>query len=109
MASMEFGGILAKAPESDMNLLKKTALAIGIAFQLIDDLLDYTGSEKELGKPIGSDREKSKATAVPVLGISRTKEKALMLLHAAEENLNSLSKPSPLIKALLGQMVNRRK
>ena len=109
VASLEFGGIIARAPPNDLQLLKKTGRAIGVAFQLIDDLLDYTGSEEELGKPIGSDKEKSKATAIPLLGIARTQEKALMLLEGAEENLNSLSRPAPLIKTLLEQMVNRRK
>lgn len=109
VASLEFGGIIANAPEEDLHLLKRTGLAIGTAFQLIDDLLNDTGSEQELGKPVGSDREKSKATAVSLLGIARTKEKALMLLEAAGETLNALSTPTPLVRALLERMVHRTK
>ncbi|MBS0604087.1 MAG: polyprenyl synthetase family protein [Verrucomicrobia bacterium] len=108
-AALEFGGIIADVPPDDIISLRKTGLAIGTAFQLIDDVLDYTSTEEELGKPIGSDHSKSKATAVPLLGIHHTKEKAALLLQAAEENLNTLSRPVPLIRALFDQMVNRRK
>ena len=108
-ASLEFGGIIAGASETDMKALQKTGLAIGIAFQLIDDLLDDTGTEEELGKPIGSDRENFKATAVSVLGSLATQEMATKLLKAADDNLSSLSCPAPLLRALLDQMVHRRK
>jgi geranylgeranyl diphosphate synthase type II len=108
-ASLEFGGIIAGASETDMKALQKTGLAIGIAFQLIDDLLDDTGTEEELGKPIGSDRENFKATAVSVLGSLATQEMATKLLKASDDNLSSLSCPAPLLRALLDQMVHRRK
>ncbi len=108
-SALEFGGIIAEAPSTDLESLRKTGLAIGIAFQLIDDILDYTSTVQELGKPIGSDRQKAKATAVPLLGINPTKEKAALLLQAADDSLNALSRPAPLIRALMDQMVNRRK
>lgn len=108
-AALECGGIIAGAPESDIKALNQTGLAIGIAFQLIDDVLDYTSTELELGKPIRSDEKKSKATAVPLLGIDLAKEKAAKLLQVADRELSNLSRPAPLIKALVGQMVNRSK
>jgi geranylgeranyl diphosphate synthase type II len=108
-ASLEFGGIIAGAPDSDMASLKTIGLSIGIAFQLIDDILDYTGTEEELGKPIGSDQKGGKATAVPLLGINPAKQKALALLKAVDAHLNALSCPAPLIRALCDQMVNRSK
>jgi geranylgeranyl diphosphate synthase type II len=108
-ASLEFGGIIAGASEADMLALQKTGFAIGIAFQLIDDLLDDTGTEEELGKPIGSDRENFKATAVSVLGSTATEAMAAQLLKTADDNLNCLSCSVPLLKALLDQMVHRRK
>ncbi len=109
VASLEFGGIIAGAPQSDLIALRKTGLAIGLAFQIVDDVLDYTSTEQELGKPIGSDREKSKATAVSLLGIDAAKEKAASLLRSADEHLCALSQTAPLIKALIDQMVHRRK
>ncbi len=109
VAALEFGGIIAGVPDKDREALTKTGLAIGLAFQLIDDVLDYTSTEQELGKPIGSDQEKAKATAVPILGIHLSKEKASQLLQATDEHLKTLSKPVPLIRALFDQMVHRRK
>jgi len=108
-AALEFGGIIAQAPEEDMRALQSTGLAMGTAFQLIDDLLDYTGTQEELGKEIGSDKAKSKATAISLLGAAPTQEKATQLLHAAKEHLNTLSCPAPLLHALLDLTVNRRK
>ncbi len=108
-AALEFGGIIAQVSENDLETLQKTGRAIGLAFQLIDDLLDYTSTEEELGKPIGSDYNKAKPTAVSLLGVLDTKEKAALLLRTAEESLNTLSHPIPLIHAILDQMVHRRK
>jgi octaprenyl-diphosphate synthase len=51
----ETGGILSEAPESAIEKLKSYGLGVGIAFQIVDDILDFTGTEEELGKPAGSD------------------------------------------------------
>ncbi len=109
IAALEFGGIIAKAPPSDIQALKNAALSIGIAFQIIDDILDTTSTEEELGKPIGSDHINAKATAVSILGVEEAQAKAEMLLNTAEKSLNALSKPAPLLHALFAQMVNRRR
>lgn len=51
----ETGGILGEAPESTIQKLRNYGLGVGIAFQIVDDILDFTGSEEELGKPAGTD------------------------------------------------------
>jgi octaprenyl-diphosphate synthase len=51
----ESGAILSQAPEESTEILKEYGFNLGIAFQIVDDLLDFTGTEKEMGKPIGSD------------------------------------------------------
>jgi geranylgeranyl pyrophosphate synthase len=53
--STESGGILSQAPENVIQLLKNYGYHLGIAFQIVDDILDFTGTEAELGKPAGSD------------------------------------------------------
>lgn len=108
-AALEFGGIVAKAPLSDMASLRKAGTALGVAFQLIDDVLDCTSTEEKLGKPIGSDQEKAKTTAVSLLGVPKAKEKAAILLENASQELQTLSHPSPLLLELFDQMVNRHK
>ncbi len=51
----ETGAILSKAPEESIQILIEYGYNLGIAFQIVDDILDFVGTEEELGKPIGSD------------------------------------------------------
>jgi len=51
----ESGAILSQAPEKSVEALKQYGHNLGIAFQIVDDILDFVGTEKKLGKPIGSD------------------------------------------------------
>jgi geranylgeranyl pyrophosphate synthase len=53
--STESGGILGEAPEGSITALKEFGKDLGMAFQIVDDLLDFIGTEEELGKPAGSD------------------------------------------------------
>lgn len=53
--STECGGILGEASEREVQALRDFGYHLGMAFQIIDDVLDFTGSEGEMGKPIGSD------------------------------------------------------
>ena len=109
MAALEFGGIIAQASNQDIAVLKKAGLEMGIAFQIIDDVLDYTSTQEELGKPIGSDRDNNKATAVSILGVQNALEKAELLLQSAEKSISALSHPTPLLRALFDRMIKRRK
>lgn len=54
-ASTETGAILSNAPEPEVQALRDYGYNLGMAFQIVDDVLDFTGDEKELGKPVGSD------------------------------------------------------
>jgi octaprenyl-diphosphate synthase len=59
---MKLGGILAGAPEADVQRLADYGRNLGMAFQLVDDVLDLTASEEILGKPVASDLREGKAT-----------------------------------------------
>jgi len=107
IAALEFGGIISGASSDALESLHKAGSAIGIAFQLIDDVLDYTGSQETLGKTIGSDRERSKATAVSLLGLEETRVKAEALLQMAKANLMTLPHSMPLLGMLFNQMIHR--
>ncbi len=65
----ESGAVLAQSPESTITALREYGLNFGIAFQIIDDVLDFTGEEKELGKPVGSDLSEGIATLPSILFI----------------------------------------
>ncbi len=59
---MKMGGILARASDGDLNRLAEYGRNLGMAFQIVDDVLDLTASEEALGKPVASDLREGKAT-----------------------------------------------
>jgi geranylgeranyl pyrophosphate synthase len=65
-ASAETGAVLSAAPEGEVEMLRQYGYHLGMAFQIIDDVLDFTGDEKTLGKPAGADLRSGLAT-LPVL------------------------------------------
>jgi len=67
----ESGGILSQAPEESVEILREYGYNLGIAFQIIDDILDFTGTEEEMGKPIGSDLAQGTFTLPAMLLIER--------------------------------------
>jgi geranylgeranyl pyrophosphate synthase len=54
-ASTEAGAVLSGAPEPEVQVLREYGRTLGMAFQIVDDVLDFVGDERELGKPVGSD------------------------------------------------------
>ena len=88
-ASAEIGCILSGADDEIIELSRQYALKLGLAFQIIDDILDVTGDEAVLGKPIGSDYDNNKTTFISIHGLDKAKEIASELTNDA---LNLLSK-----------------
>jgi octaprenyl-diphosphate synthase len=70
-ACLRTGALLADRPEEEENLLASYGINLGLAFQLIDDVLDFTSSEKKLGKPIGNDLREGKVT-LPLIYLLQT-------------------------------------
>lgn len=83
------------------------AQALGRAFQIVDDILDVTGSFEELGKPIGSDEQSEKSTYVTLLGIDGAKREAQRLTQQALDALNAFD-DNAFLKELTEAMLNRR-
>ncbi len=81
--SCVIGCILANASKDKINKAIKFAENLGIAFQIIDDILDVTGSFELLGKPINSDNECKKSTYVSIFGLEEAKKKANELTQNA--------------------------
>jgi len=61
-ASCQIGGILGSAPDKEENILADFGTSLGMIFQIVDDLLDYTGDEQKLGKPVLSDLREGRIT-----------------------------------------------
>lgn len=72
-AAIEFGGILANVNEKQMEHLRLFGENIGLAFQIIDDVLDVTSSQTKHGRPVSSDVLNEKSTYVQLLGLEQSK------------------------------------
>ena len=70
----ESGAILSEAPEESVRALKEYGHNLGIAFQIVDDVLDFIGTEEELGKPVGSDLSQGTLTLPAMLLLERYPE-----------------------------------
>ena len=67
----ESGAILSQAPEESIEILREYGYNLGIAFQIVDDTLDFIGTEEEMGKPIGSDLAQGTLTLPAMLLLER--------------------------------------
>jgi geranylgeranyl diphosphate synthase type II len=108
-ASMKIGAVLAGATELEQDKIEQVAAKIGLAFQIQDDILDVTGSMKELGKPIGSDEKNEKSTYVTFEGIEKAVADVERLSGEAEELLHSLHRDDAFLCELIQYLVRRRK
>lgn len=86
-ALLEFccrAGVIAAGGGADLQLAAGTyARKLGLAFQIIDDILDVTADEKLLGKPVGSDKESGKYTYAAVVGLDKARSEAAKLTEEA--------------------------
>ncbi|MBM2831459.1 MAG: hypothetical protein HW414_511 [Dehalococcoidia bacterium] len=96
----ESGGILSAASEEDIAALRTYGLHLGLAFQIVDDILDFTGEEKEMGKPVGSDLMQG-ALTLPVILLLES-EPANDLVRTIYERRESL----PSVRMVLDRIVN---
>lgn len=108
-AALMIGGILAGASDTEIRSLEKAAYDIGIAFQIQDDILDVTGNEKILGKPIGSDEKNHKLTYVSLNGLEKSKEDVKRLSGEAEEILSSFQEKNLFLISLIDSLITRQK
>ena len=81
--SCVMGCIAAEASDEQVKNAEEYAHCLGLAFQIIDDILNVTGDEAALGKPIGSDAEENKTTFVTLYGIENAREEAVKLTDKA--------------------------
>lgn len=82
--SVVSGAILAGASEEDVQRLSRYSQAIGLAFQIVDDVLDITATQEELGKSVGKDLRAQKATYPSFWGIEESRKQAQQLIEQAK-------------------------
>jgi geranylgeranyl diphosphate synthase type II len=106
-ACVRGGAILGGAGEDDLARLASYASAIGLAFQVVDDVLDATQDAAQLGKTAGKDEAARKATYVSLHGLERAREMAAGLREDAFAAIAPLGPRGALLAALARQIVDR--
>jgi len=87
VASLRMGALAAGAPATAVAALQRYGAAVGLAFQVMDDVLDVTSTTTALGKTIGRDLELGKSTYPALLGVEGARKRAERLIDEAREAL----------------------
>ncbi|MDZ7961561.1 MAG: polyprenyl synthetase family protein [Aulosira sp. DedQUE10] len=106
-ASVVCGGILAGASAEDVQKLTQYAQNIGLAFQIVDDILDITATQEQLGKTAGKDLKAQKVTYPSLWGIEESRVKAQQLIEAACAALDSFGEQAQPLKAIAHFIISR--
>ncbi len=101
------GASLAGASEIQIEELTAYGHHIGLAFQIADDILDVTGDESKLGKPVGSDEERDKATYPKLYGLEESRQRAFSEVDCALQRLNSFDNRADPLRAIAKYIVER--
>ncbi len=108
VASAVVGAIAAKAAPQSVAAVRQYAEEVGLAFQIVDDVLDATASSHELGKTAGKDVEQRKATYAAALGVDGAREAAAGHVARAVDRLGASGLDSPLLADLAQLALERR-
>ncbi|WP_445946404.1 (2E,6E)-farnesyl diphosphate synthase [Shewanella sp.] len=106
--AVELAIILANASATERVQLVKFSQALGLAFQVQDDILDVTVSTQELGKPQGSDEQANKSTFPKLLGLAAAQDQAAQLVQQALSALEELPYNTQLIADFARYIITRR-
>ena len=105
----QLGCIAAGADDNKLEAARVYAENLGIAFQIVDDILDVTSDEATLGKPVGSDAENCKNTYVSLLGLEEAKKIAAELTRKAIDALGVFGGESEFLVSLSKKLLSRNK
>lgn len=106
-AAFQIGGILAGVSEEEEAILEKAGTSLGLAFQIQDDILDITGDEKALGKPLHSDEKNEKVTYVSLFGMEGAGKKVRTYTEEALSSLEQFEGEKKFLLDLIGWLVDR--
>ncbi|MGB5713681.1 MAG: geranylgeranyl diphosphate synthase CrtE [Waterburya sp.] len=106
-ASVVTGAVITDASETDINRLSQYAQNIGLAFQIIDDILDITSTDEQLGKTAGKDLQAQKATYPSLWGLEKSQLKAQELVDNAIAQLTAYGAKAEPLRAIANYIVTR--
>lgn len=109
IAAAKLGCISAGATEEQFEAACEYASDIGLAFQIIDDMLDITSTTEELGKPVGSDDENEKSTYAALLGLEECRRLAGELTDKAVSSLGIFGDRAKVLSDFAVYLLNREK
>jgi farnesyl diphosphate synthase len=104
---VEAGAIMGRVPPEGRTGLRGYARDVGLAFQIVDDLIDHEGMEEKAGKRVGKDLAAGKQTFVSLLGPERARRQADLLIDQAIEHLQSFGEEADLLRAVARFAVER--
>jgi farnesyl diphosphate synthase len=104
---VEAGAILGRAPHEGRAALRAYARDIGLAFQIVDDLIDVEGDAATAGKAVGKDADAGKETFVSLMGVDRAREQARILTEQAISHLASHGREADLLRAIARYILER--
>ncbi|MHA1568967.1 MAG: polyprenyl synthetase family protein [Alphaproteobacteria bacterium] len=107
IAAVRNGGLVAGADEVTLTRLTRFGEKIGLAFQVVDDVLDVVADQDKLGKPVGSDARQGKFTYVDRLGLDGARELLSQLLQEALMAVEDLDKRADALRGLAHFIVER--
>jgi geranylgeranyl diphosphate synthase type II len=105
--AIRFGGYLAHASDEDMQRMEEFGIKLGLAFQIVDDILDIEGDEAVLGKTTGKDSKVKKATYPSVYGLAKSKTMAEKLIKEAKELLEPYGEKADMLLLLSDFILTR--
>lgn len=107
LVSLRLGGILSEASPAELAGLDTYGCKLGLAFQIVDDLLDWQGDSAAMGKRTNKDSEHGKLTFPGLLGVEESRRRAEQLVHQACEALAPLGKRGLRLEALARYVLER--
>lgn len=108
-ASCAIGGLLGGGSADQVDGLRQYGAALGLAFQIVDDILNETATVEILGKAVGSDRALGKMTYPALMGASAATQEAQRLADEATENLNTLPGDTSWLRELATFAIERQR
>jgi geranylgeranyl diphosphate synthase type II len=106
-SSVRMGAMLADAPANALERLTSYGSHIGLAFQVVDDILDEESTTEQLGKDAGSDRERGKATFPAIVGMAESKKYARELVDKAWADIAFLNDRGDVLHQLADYIITR--